>query len=305
MTAAGNHSSPLRGVIDIGTNTVLLLVGSRRADGSIAVVRDESLITRLGQGAAESGQLSEVAVVRTLDALRRCKALADGDGVESLRVVATEGLRMVENADSLLVPASQLLGGPVQVVSGDEEARWSYLSVAQEAQAREQPLRVLDIGGGSTELVVGRGLEVLDARSHPVGSVRMTERFVRSDPPDKAALAAIEAAVRESLAQQPVEPWPILHGLAGTVTTSAALLLGLTQYDRERIDGSRFTMAEVRDLRDALATETVASLQMRPCLPAGRADVIVAGITILLQVLVHCGADTLVVRDRGLRYALI
>jgi len=192
----------------------------------------------------------------------------------------------------------------VRVLSGEEEARLSYLSVAVESPA-EAPLRVLDIGGASTELVVGVGGSISSAVSHRIGSVRLTERFIGDvDPPPAPAIAAMAAAVQQTLAAQPLPPGDRVHGLAGTVTTAAALLLGLEVYDRERVDGSLHRLEDVIRLRDRLAAVPLAA-RISAVLPAKRADVIVAGLTILIGALEHCGASTLVVRDRGLRYALI
>lgn len=292
----------MRAVIDIGTNSVLMLLGTRESDGRVAVRDDLSRVTRLGEGVAQARRLRPEAIERTLAALREYRALADQHGAE-LEAVATEGLRLAEDADAFLGPAAQVLGSPVRLISGDEEAELSYRSVAQEHG--DGPLHVLDIGGGSTELVVGDGLRVLDRRSHPVGSVRMTELHIHSDPPTPAEVEAVAAATRSSLATQVVAPLPELHGLAGTVTTVGALLLLLDQYDRTRVDGSRFAVWQIEGLRDRLASMTLAERGRFPVLPPGRADVIVAGVTILVEALRHCGAQTLVIRDRGLRYALI
>jgi len=218
--------------------------------------------------------------------------------------VATEAVRSADNAQSFLGPASEVLGVPVRIISGDEEARLSYRSVALEYPT-DQPLRVIDIGGGSTEIVVGVGPEVTNAVSHRVGSVRFTESFVVDDPPSADELAAVEQRARGAFAAQPLEPHPELHGLAGTVTTTAALLLGLPDYDRDAVDGARFEVDAVVALRDELAAEPLSRRVKRPCLPPGRADVIVTGITILVAAMRHCGSETLVVRDRGLRYALV
>lgn len=293
----------MRAVIDIGTNSVLLLLASRGADGRVFVRDDIARVTRLGQGVAQSRKLQPEAIERTLAVLREYRALAEEHGAE-LEAVATEGLRMVDDAEAFLGPAAELLGQPVRLISGDEEAELSYRSVAQE-QSNDGPLHVLDIGGGSTELVAGRGLQVIDRRSHPVGSVRLTEQHIRSDPPTKAEVEAMADAARSTLATQVVTPLPELHGLAGTVTTVAALLLLLPAYDRNQVDGSRFAVWQVAGLRDRLASMTLAERGKFPALPPGRADVIVAGVTILVEVLRHCGAQTLVVRDRGLRYALV
>src|SRR5690606_26014806 len=137
-----------RAVIDIGSNSVLLLVGSRRADGSLEIVRDEATVTRVSEGAAARRPLLPAAIGRTLAVLRRYRELAERDGDSSIEAVATEGLRMAQNAHEFLEPAAAVLGSEVRLISGDEEARLSYRSVALE-HADANPLRVIDIGGAS------------------------------------------------------------------------------------------------------------------------------------------------------------
>jgi exopolyphosphatase/guanosine-5'-triphosphate,3'-diphosphate pyrophosphatase len=294
----------MRAVIDIGSNSVLLLVGRRRADGSLEILRDESTVARVSEGAAASGRLLPAAIDRTLAVLRRYRELASADGVDEIEAVATEGLRMADNAREFLDPAREVLGSPVRLLSGDEEARLSYRSVALE-HPDVAPLRVLDIGGASTELVVGRGLEVEQAVSHRLGSVRITEQLGDGHPPSAAALARMHAHAREVLAHQPLSPHPALYGLAGTVTTAAAVLLGLERYDREAVDRTTVDIATVRGLWQRVASMSLAQLQAIPVVGPGRADVFVGGVTILLATLEHCGAEMLMVRDRGLRYALL
>jgi exopolyphosphatase/guanosine-5'-triphosphate,3'-diphosphate pyrophosphatase len=248
--------------------------------------------------------LAPDAIARTLEVLRRYRETAERFDAQPL-AVTTEGVRLANNRDDFLAPAAEVLGSPVRLLSGEEEAELSFRSVAQET-AERGPLRVLDIGGGSTEIAVGDGEKLVSSVSHRIGAVRLTERFVTSDPPTREAIEAIFAEALATFERgQPLPPHPVLHGLAGTVTTAAALLLGLEKYDRERVDGSVFTATQVRGLRDELARETSAERCKRPALDPGRADVVVAGLTILLAALRHCGADTLVVRDRGLRYALL
>ncbi|MBC8069950.1 MAG: Ppx/GppA family phosphatase [Deltaproteobacteria bacterium] len=292
----------MRAVIDIGTNTVLLLIAERRADGSVHVVEDHARIARLGQGVAQSGRLLPEAIARTVAVLAEYRDVAAKHHAEIV-AVATEGLRMAGDPTPFLEPAQRTLGAPIRLISGDEEAELSYRSVASESAGG--PLRVLDIGGASTELVVGDGVHIGARRSHPIGSVRLTERFVHHDPPSPEEIAAIEDTAMLAFSSEPLPPHPELHGLAGTVTCAGALLLGLTAYDRERVDGSRFALAEIVGLRDQLAAATLAERLAMPVLGTGRADVIVAGMTILVAALRHCGADTLVVRDRGLRFALV
>ena len=297
----------MRAVVDIGSNSILLLVAERSPEGALTIVRDEATVARISEGAAARGTLAREAIERGLAVLRRYVETARGDGIEAgtIEAVATEGLRMASNAQDFLEPAARILGGPVRLISGDEEARLSYRSVALE-HPEEDPLRVLDIGGGSTELVVGHGLEVESAVSHPIGSVRLSERCGDGHPPSQAALAAMAQAARESFtSRQPLEPHRELYGLAGTVTTAAGVMLGLERYDRERVDRARFERAQIVELRDRLASQTLEQLRANPLIGEGRADVIVAGVTILATALEHCGAEILVVRDRGLRYALV
>ncbi|MEZ4429022.1 MAG: hypothetical protein R3A51_15235 [Nannocystaceae bacterium] len=296
---------PWKAIIDIGSNTVLMLIARRHADGRLEIAEDRALIARLGEGAGASGQLSPTAIARALAALERHRDEARSRDA-AITAVTTEGVRMATNAGAFLEPATRLLGAPVRVISGEEEAQLSYLSVARERGPG--PLRVIDIGGASTELVAGDGEAITSIASHRIGSVRLHERLLAgADDPigDPAAIDAVYAAAREALAAQPLPPYPELHGLAGTVTTAAALLLDLPAYDRDAVDGARFSPAQVEALRDRLAAMTVAARCQHPCLPRGRGDVIVAGLTILLAALAHCGASTLVCRDRGLRYALV
>lgn len=293
-----------RAVIDIGTNSVLLLIARRAVGSAVEVLLDQSTITRLGKGAGQSGVLAPDAIARTLAVLRRYRETAEAHGA-SLLAVTTEGVRMASNRDDFLAPAAEVLGAPVRLLGGDEEAELSYRSVAQETGGAG-PLRVIDIGGGSTEIAVGEGMNLRSSVSHRIGAVRLTERFVTSDPPTPETVAAIEQEALATFGRgQPLAPHPVLHGVAGTVTTAAALLLGLEKYDREKVDGTRFAAAQVRALRDELARETSAERCRRPALDPGRADVVVAGLTILVAALQHCGATELAVRDRGLRYALV
>lgn len=293
----------VKAVIDIGTNSVLLLLGSRDGSGAVRIARDEARVARLGEGVARRGSLLPEAIDRTVAVLAEYRNLADEAGAP-IEAVATEGLRLARDKDLFLDRAREALGVPVRMISGDEEARLSYLSVARE-HPEVGAMRVIDIGGASTELAVGHGDVVDGVVSHKIGSVRLTEAHVAHDPVLPGEVLAIESAARRAFESQPLPAHDELYGLAGTVTTTAALLLGLDAYDRGRIDGTRWSVAEIVGLRDTLASESLEVRGQRPCLPPGRADVVVAGLSILGVALSHCGAKTLVVRDRGLRYALL
>jgi exopolyphosphatase/guanosine-5'-triphosphate,3'-diphosphate pyrophosphatase len=297
----------MHAVIDIGSNSVLLLLARRDAEGELEILEDRATITRISEGAGGSGHLSDAAIERTLAVLTEYRKRAEAAGAESLTAVATEGVRMAENAGAFLGPAADRLGVEVRLVTGDEEARLSYESVALES-AEDAVLRVIDVGGASTELCAGVGLEISDLRSHPVGAVRLTERHVSApDAPISAeVIAAIDGDAQARFSTQPLDPHPVLCGLAGTVTTIAAMHLVLGAYDRDAVHGAELSRADVQSLRDSLAGMSAeARVAAHPTLAPKRADVIVAGATILLAAMAHCGAETLSVRDRGLRYALI
>ena len=293
-----------RAVIDIGTNSVLLLVARWRGQ-DIEIALDQATITRLGKGVAATGVLAPESIARTLAVLKQYRATAAQYGATPL-AVTTEGVRLASNRDDFLRPAAEVLGAPVRLLSGAEEAELSFRSVAQETGSAG-PLRVLDIGGGSTELAVGEGEQLVSSVSHPIGAVRLHERFVAHDPPEPSEVAQIELAALDTFRRgQPLAAYPILTGLAGTVTTAAAMLRALPAYEREAVDAAAFAYAQVRDLRDRAAQVTAAErCRLWPALDPARADVIVAGLTILVAAMQHCGATSLVVRDRGLRYALI
>jgi exopolyphosphatase/guanosine-5'-triphosphate,3'-diphosphate pyrophosphatase len=295
----------MQAVIDIGSNSILLLVASRDALGGLDIHCDLNRVARLSEGVHERGTFSDEAIERALVILREYRGICDELGVP-LRAVATEGVRMASDRERFLVPAAEILRCEVEAISGEREAELSYLSVAREELEYEE-IRVIDIGGASTELVMGRGETIVSTKSHRIGSVRLTERCISSADGRASAedVAAIEALANETFATQPLEPAAELFGLAGTVTTCAALLLKLEAYDRERVDGTRWSFAQVRDLRDEMAALSHEERMAATLLPPKRADVVVAGLTILLCAMQHCGAHTLVVRDRGLRYALI
>ena len=293
----------LRAVIDIGSNSVLLLMGRVGRDGGVHVVDDIATVTRLSQGVGSSGRFAEDAVSRTLRTLAGYRTQIETAGASLCVAAATEGVRMAADSRAFLAAAEEVLGQPVRVLSGEDEAELSYQSIAVEHPS--QALHVLDVGGASTELAFGVGMKVRQRSSVPVGSVRLTERYMRGDPPTFEELSAVEAAAREALTKVALPPTTVLYGLAGTVTTAAALMLGLEAYDRARVDNTRFSRSQVSALRAMLATETLATRCARPCLPPGRADVIIAGLTIVQLAMEHLGADTLICRDRGHRYALL
>jgi len=294
--------------VDVGTNSVLLLVAERGADGVVRPVREEADITRLGRGVDRSGLLSPEGIEATLEVLARFAALARRDGASALVVTATSAARDARNGSEFLDRARERTGASVEILSGDEEARLSYLAVAQDfaTEAGEAGLVAIDVGGGSTELVHGRGKQVLFRRSLDIGSVRLTERCVRTDPPAPAEQEAIRDAVRAALTSLPALPREVLVvGVAGTVTSLFAIGHAIEPYDGARVHGGWLPVEDVARVRARLCALPVAERRVLPGMQQKRADVLPAGALLFETALGHLGAPGARVSDRGLRWGVL
>ncbi|MFI5314237.1 MAG: Ppx/GppA family phosphatase [Myxococcota bacterium] len=296
------------GVLDLGSNTILLLVLD--ADGRIA--RDEARITRLGQGVFESGELAPDAVRRARDAITEFAAAARWDGVDRLVAVGTEALRRARGGAQFLdslVRAGTVDGA--RLLSGDEEAELTLEATRLGVGQRCDALAVIDVGGGSTE-VAWRESRAAPIRgvSLPLGSVRLTEAHLPQHPIPAADLAALREHVR--LASEPLAR-ALPEGLAGdaaivavagTATTLAALELGLEVYDRERVEGFQIERALLARWVERLAQLGLEQRKRLPGLEPGRADVIVAGLVCLEAALVRLRASRFTVSERGVRHGV-
>lgn len=295
--------------IDVGTNTTLLLVARATPTGEIEVLDERAEITRLGRGIGAGGNLGAEGLSRTLDALR---AYADVAREHGARVVAvgTEGLRRAPNAADFLGPAAEILGVPVQVIDGAREAALTFRAAAESfpAEARAGTLVVVDIGGGSTEIVVAERGAVTFRTSLPLGSVRLTEKHVRHDPAQPEECQAIAREIDAALA---TVPWPtsasgaLLVGVAGTVTSLAAMSLKLATYDPARVHGFDLSSAALDAEIARLAGATQAQRERIVGLDPRRADVILAGALILARIARAASAHAVRVSDRGIRWGLL
>jgi exopolyphosphatase/guanosine-5'-triphosphate,3'-diphosphate pyrophosphatase len=244
-------------------------------------------IVRLGQGVDRTGRLDPEAIERTRVALAEYKVLIDDHGVHRVRMVATSATRDAGNAEDFHTMVIRTLGQPAEVISGDEEASLSFAGAVKDLQPGTRYL-VVDIGGGSTEFVRGKDFTVERALSTDIGCVRMTERHLDSDPPTAAELDAairdIDAAAARGLAHVGTDGVRLV-GLAGSVTTTAALALGLERYDPQRIHHSVLSTADVERVVERLSTLDHAARAQIPVIHPGRVDVIIAGALILRQVM--------------------
>jgi len=296
--------------IDIGTNTTLLLVARPAEGGGEPEVLDQQAeITRLGRGIGRDGKLGAEGIAGTLAALRRYAAIAARHGAR-VAAIGTEALRRAPNAADFLTPAAQILGVPVEVISGEREAALTFRSVAASfpAEVARGRVAMVDIGGGSTELIVTERGEVRFRRSFPVGSVRLHERHIHHDPATPDERAAVEREVATTLADAAPElrraPVDLLVGVAGTVTSLAAMSMDLSTYDPARVHGSRLGQAALDAQIARLAGATQAQRERMAGLDPRRADVILAGALLLREIVRLAGVPEVRVSDRGIRWGL-
>lgn len=295
--------------IDIGTNTVLLLVAERGADGQLVAVEERATITRLGEGVDKTRRLLPAAIERTNAAIDAYADVVRQLGVDRVDVVGTSAMRDAAGGEAVRDHVQAKLGVPARTIPGDEEARLTFVG-ALSGIATIAPgtnVRVFDIGGGSTEVVHGqRGSSAIAyAHSYDVGSVRLTERFVTRDPPPPAELDAIRASAAGTFADVPPfeSPTPPI-GIAGTMTTLAAVSLKMTTYDGARVHGMKLTVTEIERVLRELAALPLADRSKVPGLEPKRADVILAGGLVALAYLAQAKADAVTVSDRGVRWGL-
>ncbi|AVH97143.1 MULTISPECIES: Ppx/GppA phosphatase family protein [Streptomyces] len=289
--------------IDCGTNSIRLLVADVHPETGELVELDRRMtIVRLGQGVDRTGRLAPEALERTFAACREYAAVIEELGAERIRFVATSASRDAENRDEFVNGVVEILGVEPEVITGDQEAAFSFAGATCELPGTETYL-VVDIGGGSTEFVTGTD-HVQAARSVDIGCVRLTERHVRHDPPTAEEIEAIRADVRAALdlaaEAVPIDTADVLVGLAGSVTTVAALSLGLPAYDSEKVHHSRVSAEQVAEVTDRLLASTHDERAAIPVIHPGRIDVIVAGALVLREIVERVGAREVVVSEHDI-----
>jgi exopolyphosphatase/guanosine-5'-triphosphate,3'-diphosphate pyrophosphatase len=295
-------------VVDIGTNSTRLLVAEVE-DGSLTELERESIVTRLGEGVDATGRLGEEPQARVFAALDKYAEAIERHGATTRIVVMTSAVRDAENGAEFAATVTGRYGLEGRTLSGDDEARLSFLG-ATAARDRDDPsaLLVIDIGGGSTEMIVGARGSVDFHVSTQVGVVRHTERHLHSDPPTAEELAALAADARPALeAAVPAEvrerPRAAI-AVAGTATSCASIDLELDPYDPERVEGHQITRARLAELRDRLAALPLAERRGVTGLDPNRAPTIVAGTVILLEVLGAFALDSFEASERDILWGV-
>lgn len=285
---------PRVAAIDCGTNSIRLLVADAEQgpDGRqrLTDVRRENRIVRLGKGVDATGVLAPDAIERTRVALADYTELLRGDGAEQVRMVATSATRDAGNRDDFFGMVADTLGTDAEVISGDTEARLSFTGAVGDLSAQDGPFVVVDVGGGSTEVVIGTrtedgAVDVQAARSVDIGCVRITERCLRSDPPtdgERAEARELASAVlAEAFEHVPVEAARTWVGVAGTVTTLSAVAMDLPEYDAAKIHLSRLPLRELHRVSDELLSRTRDQRMEFGSMHPGRVDVIGGGALIV------------------------
>jgi exopolyphosphatase/guanosine-5'-triphosphate,3'-diphosphate pyrophosphatase len=287
--------------IDCGTNSLRLLISDVDADGTARDVDRRMEIVRLGQGVDRTGRLNHDAIERTRTALKAYHQRIVQAGVQTVRMVATSATRDAANASDFREMVVRTLGQEPEVVSGDEEARLSFIGAVRGLPAGEY--LVVDIGGGSTEFVRGDQASVRAAISVDIGCVRLTERHLHSDPPELSeldkAVADIGRAVDQALSVVR-GPFTTLVGLAGSVTTVTAIALGLTIYDPDRIHHALISREEVAFVTAGLTEMTREQRSRIGVMHPGRVDVIVAGALILRTIMEKTGAVSVLASEHDI-----
>ena len=292
--------------IDCGTNSLRLLVADvDPAAGRLSDVDRRLEIVRLGQGVDATGRLAADALARTLRVLRSYQRIIEEASASAIRMVATSATRDAVNAGEFVAGVRDILAIEPEVLSGEDEARLSFIGATAElAGTMTGPYLVTDIGGGSTEFVLGDPGAMTAAVSVNIGCVRMTERHLHHDPPGedeiKAARADINAALDEVARQIPVTAARTLVGLAGSVTTVAALDIGLDAYEAEKIHHSRVSVEAVRAVTASLLAQTRAERARLAVMHPGRVDVIAGGALVLTQIMERFGFGEVLVSEHDI-----
>lgn len=289
----------LAAAVDCGTNSIRLLIG----DGATSIER-EATITRLGGGVDRTGRLDPDGIDRTIEALASYRSLIDQHQVEHVRVIATSASRDAANRDEFFERATTAIGQTPELLTGEEEGRLAFRGATADLDPVLGPFCVIDLGGGSTEFAWGTS-ELEHIISTDMGSVRFTERYVQSDPPTPEELldcvSVAEAHVSDVKREIPdIDETQTYIGVAGTITTIAAVEIGLAVYDPDRIHRFELTRAAAEDVYRTLVTEAFDDRVHNPGLQRERAEVIVGGAAILVSIMRHLHIDPLLVSERDI-----
>ena len=292
--------------IDTGSNQVLIFI-AKVDDGEVKeVLLDKGEITKLGEGLNTTGVLSDEAQERTLKVMEEFKALLDKYNVDNYYAVGTAALREAKNAKDFLKKVKEKTGIDINVIPGEEEARLSFMAVVGGLNLKDKETVIIDIGGGSTEFIFGRGTEILDRFSTKLGALKLTEKYLKSDPVTDAEFDALMGYLREELktVNPPIKD-PFLVGMGGTMTNLSAIKHKLEKYDPKVVQGSYITLEELNEIIADIKSRTIEERKKIKGLQPKRVEVILAGTAILKAIMERIGKDRITISDMGLRHGLM
>jgi exopolyphosphatase/guanosine-5'-triphosphate,3'-diphosphate pyrophosphatase len=312
MTPAKEESTeetPIRlAAIDIGTNSMRLVVVEIDPQGAFRVLDEEREQTRLGHGLYETGRLGDAEMERSLETLGRMKAIAEGRGVSELRAIATSAVREARNGRTFRRQAERRHSLKIEPISGREEARLAFLSLSRQFKFGNRPIALVDIGGGSVELVLAAGSVIDRVYSLPLGAVRLTETFVRSDPLKKKEWKklrkAIDREIDRRVGKPPLRP-EIMVGSGGTFSTLGAMVKSQREGRAGSVQGYAMARAEVMHLLGRLREAPLDARKAIPGLNPERADIITTGIAAIARLAKRLGTREIVVNEGGVREGLL
>jgi exopolyphosphatase/guanosine-5'-triphosphate,3'-diphosphate pyrophosphatase len=293
--------------IDIGTNTILMLIADLGDDGRIKTIKDEIAFPRLGRGVDESGFISLDSVDRVLSVLRDYRKVSEMTGSEKIVACGTSALRDSRNGHEVITRIRQETLIDVETLSGDQEAHWTFRGALSGSPQSRGHFVVIDIGGGSTEVTQGTHDIVERWQSLDLGCVRLTERFLHSSPPTSEELKRALLFARSSFRRLRDIDAKEYHlvGVAGTITTLAALDQNLSTFEPDKVDGYDLHIRRIKSIFEHLSVRTLDEIESSQIVPAGRADILLAGTLILIEFMTVHRFETIRVSKRGLRYGLV
>jgi exopolyphosphatase/guanosine-5'-triphosphate,3'-diphosphate pyrophosphatase len=291
--------------IDIGTNTILLLIAEIEG-GRLKSLFEMETIARLGEGVQKTGILSQEAMKRGLQTLTQYSQQCQTTGVQKIFAVGTSALREAKNSKDFLKTIKEKLDLSIEIISGEEEAHLSFLAVARDLKELKKPTLVIDVGGGSTEFILGKGDQIVQWQSLSLGSVRFTEQFLLSDPIQGEEWEKMEEEIRESLGRIPYPQQPFsMVAVGGTATTLASVEQGLEAFIPEKIHHFVLTKEALKNQLHLYRSKTINERRKIPGLPPARADVILAGGAIVYMAMEKLKSPTVLISCHGIRYGLL
>ncbi len=293
----------MKAVIEIGTNSLKVLI--YRSKDTFQVVYDKTSITRLGEGFHKSGKISQEALKRNIEEINKAKEICQHYNCQQISVFGTMIFRSASNTEEVIASIYKNCNLQVRVLTGQEEAKYSFLAASYSLPVKDKKILVIDTGGGSTEFITGKNNEISLAKSLNIGAVTLTDLFSLINKVAHKTIIKSQDYLREELASVITMPKPdVIVGIGGTVTTISAIVQKLETYSAQRVQGSRVEKYQITDLITELASKNMQERQRIIGLSAKRADIILGGVLIINSILDRFNSSELLVCDNGLRYGL-